>query len=312
MHADIGACQTTLIQRQVDILPGRGLERTAIGNRRLVLDVDDAVWLDGASQAGGHRLAAFKRSARKLGWLAERADHVIAGNDYLAEWLGDLAQRVTVIPSLVAPEDVAVRDHAPSDRVTLGWIGSPSTARYLADLAPVLERLAAATPEMRWDLRTVGALVPDMHGMSCWSRPWSLPAERELLAAMDIGLMPLPDDPWTRGKCAYKALVYMSAGIPVVADDVGVTARVVGHDAAGLVARSREDWATALVALGRDVALRARMGREGRRRVVADYSTHAWAPRLAEILRGERARDRRGSDVTGHAAVHSHEDGAAS
>lgn len=279
-------CDTTLIQRQVDILPMRGLERQAIGGRRMVLDIDDAIWLDGAPQTGGHRLAFLKRTAGKLRWIAERADHVIAGNDYLAEWLGEVAETVTVVPSLVAPEDVALRRHATSEGVTLGWIGSASTVRYLGELVPVLERLAASTPETHWEFRCVGAPGPHVRGMVCNSMRWSLPAERDLLSRMDIGLMPLPDDAWTRGKCAYKALVYMSAGIPVVADDVGVTAAVVGHEAAGLVARTRGDWAAALAALGRDEALRTTMGREGRRRVEAGYSTRAWAPRIAAILRG--------------------------
>lgn len=285
MHADIGTCETTLIQRQVDILPGCGLERAAIGDRRLVLDVDDAVWLDGAPQAGGHRLATFKRSARKLRWLAERADHVVAGNAYLAQWLSDNgAGRVTIVPSLVVPEDVRMRRHEPSERVTIGWIGSASTQRYLTSLAPMLERLVAASPQLTWELCAAGAQAPDVGGMTCRSIRWSEAAERNLLARMDIGLMPLPDDAWTRGKCAYKALVYMSAGIPVVADDVGMTAEVVGHERGGLVAESREGWIPSLIELGGNASLRAAMGLEGRRRVEEGYSTRIWAPRLAAIL----------------------------
>ncbi len=284
----IDGCHTTLVQRQVDILPARHLERVAAGDRWLVLDVDDAVWFDATPLAGGHRLAFLKGTAGKIRWLAERADHVIAGNNYLAEWLHDVNERVTVVPSLVAPEHVALRRHAPVDRVTLGWIGSASTARYLAELRPALEQLTtAAAPLIRWELCAVGAPVPHVRGMECRSLPWSEAAERELLARMDIGLMPLSDDAWTRGKCAYKALVYMAAGIPVVADDVGVTAAVVGHELGGLVAASRDDWIAAIIELGQDPALRGRMGAEGRRRVEDGFSTREWAPQLAAILRGD-------------------------
>ena len=288
MSGRIERCDTTLVQRQVDMLPSRRLERVAIGDRRLVLDVDDAVWLDAASQAGGHPLAFLKDSARKIRWLAERADHVVAGNDHLAEWLGRMSDRVTVVPSLVAVEQVGVREHGPSSGLTLGWIGSASTARYLDALRPVLERVAAEMRGVRWDLCAVGGPVPDVRGMTCRSLRWSEAAERELLARMDIGLMPLPDDAWTRGKCAYKALVYMSAGIPVVADDVGATAAVIGDGRGGLVARSRAEWVGALAGLAADADLRSQMGREGRRRVAEGFSTRVWAPRLAAILSGGR------------------------
>jgi hypothetical protein len=280
-------CQTTLIQRHVDLLPTRHLERVAAGDRRLVLDVDDAVWLDSTPQAGGHRLAFVKGTAGKVRWLAERADHVIAGNDHLAEWLGRANEHVSVVPSLVAAEHVALRRHVPTDHMTLGWIGSASTARYLARLAPALRRLAAAAPQITWELCTLGGPVPEIRGLTCRSLRWSEAAERALLARMDVGLMPLPDDAWTRGKCAYKALVYMSAGIPVVADDVGVTATVVGHERGGLVVGSLDDWIAALVDLARDADQRKRMGAEGRRRVEDGYSTRVWAPQLAAILRGD-------------------------
>lgn len=287
LEEGIEGCATTVIQRQVDILPTRRLERLAADGRRLVLDVDDAVWFDAAAQAGGHPLAFLKRTAGKIRWLAERADHVVAGNEYLAEWLQSANSRVSVVPSLVAAERVALREHAPSERVTLGWIGSGSTTRYLTQLRPVLERLAAQAPQIAWELCVVGAAAPLIRGMTSCSAPWSEQTERDLLARTDIGLMPLPDNGWTRGKCAYKALVYMSAGIPVVADDVGVTAAVIGDERAGLVADSHDDWIAALVELARDAPLRTRMGAEGRRRVEDGFSTRIWAPRLAAILRSD-------------------------
>ncbi|MDP1846685.1 MAG: hypothetical protein Q8K79_02745, partial [Solirubrobacteraceae bacterium] len=167
LQDEIEACATTVIQRQADILPTRSLERLAADGRRLVLDVDDAVWFDAAAQAGGHPLAFLKRTAGKIRWLAERADHVVAGNEYLAEWLASANDRVTVVPSLVEAERVALRRHAPSDHVTLGWIGSASTTRYLTELSPVLERLAALVPQIRWELCVVGAAAPAIDGMTC-------------------------------------------------------------------------------------------------------------------------------------------------
>jgi glycosyltransferase involved in cell wall biosynthesis len=103
---------------------------------------------------------------------------------------------------------------------------------------------------------------------------------------MDIGLMPLPDNAWTRGKCAYKALQYMAAQVPVIADDVGVTASVVGDGSAGILARGPEGWQQALEQLADDVELRRAMGARGRERVADGFSVHAWAARLAALISG--------------------------
>ena len=280
-----GALDVTLIQRQVDLLPSLSLERLAAADRRVVLDVDDAIWLDRSSGARGHPLAALKGTSRKVRWLASRADTVIAGNEMLAEWLGGHARQVVLIPSLVEHRQIPVRVHEPRERVVLGWIGSPTTAPSLNQLTGELDRLAR-TSDMAFELLVVGGPAPPVTGMSKRSEPWSEERERAFLSSVDIGLMPLPDDEWTRGKCAYKALQYMAAGIPVVADDVGVSAKVIGHEESGLIASRERDWASYLGALAEDPALRARLGEGGRERVARNFSVSAWAPTLAEALRG--------------------------
>ncbi|MHB1539412.1 MAG: hypothetical protein ACYCUM_14295 [Solirubrobacteraceae bacterium] len=121
-------------------------------------------------------------------------------------------------------------------------------------------------------------------GVQIQERRWSEQAERLALSEMDISLMPLPDTPWTRGKCAYKALQYMAAGVPAVVDDVGVSAATI--EGAGHVAKSDSDWLEALCTLSADVSLRAQLGAAGRRRVERDFSLERWVPVLASILRG--------------------------
>jgi glycosyltransferase involved in cell wall biosynthesis len=118
--------------------------------------------------------------------------------------------------------------------------------------------------------------------MAYESVPWSLEAEAAALARMDIGLMPLPDIEWNRGKCGYKALQYMAAGVPVVADDVGVARELVGEG--GVVG---EDWTETLRTLGTDAATRTVLGAAGRARVEHHYSVARWAPTLATLLRGD-------------------------
>lgn len=277
-----GDATTALVQRQADLLPTLALERRVIAGRRLVLDIDDAIWHDAGAGAGGHRFAALKRSGHKTRWLADRADVVVAGNQLLAEHLAAPSRDVRVIPSLVDVAAVPVRAHAEDEVTRIGWIGSATTAPYLQALRPALQRLAPG----RYELVVVGGRIDPVPGVRTTLIAWSEAAERTTLARMDIGLMPLPDTPFSRGKCAYKALQYMAAGIPIVADDVGVSAQVIGAGGAGLIARSAEDWVEAIDTLAADVALRSRLGAEGRRRVAADFSYDRWLPELAAVLRG--------------------------
>jgi glycosyltransferase involved in cell wall biosynthesis len=278
--------EVSLIQRQVDLLPTLGLERLAARAPRVVLDVDDAIWLDRSREARGHALAVLKGTPRKLRWLARNADTVIAGNELLAEWLSRHSRNVVVIPSLVDPREIPMRRHEQGDRVVLGWIGSRSTAASLSRLRVPLSDLASHSGDLRFELLAVGGAAPDVPGIRVRSEPWNESREAEFLREVDIGLMPLPDDEWTKGKCAYKALQYMAAGIPVVADDVGVSAQVIGHDQAGLIAHDDDEWTRSLAALAADSQLRTRLGRKGRQQVETGYSVERWAPRLAEVLRG--------------------------
>jgi len=287
LQADGDRLEVALVQRQVDLSPSLGLERRVADGRRLVLDVDDAIWLDSSPDAGGHRLARLKGTARKLRWLAERADAVVAGNDLLADWLGRYSANVVVVPSLVEHREIPARDHEAGKRVLIGWLGSPSTVPALRRLVAPLSRLAAdASTEA--ELLVMGGSAPEVPGLPVREESWSEAAERRFLAEVDIGLMPLPDNAWTRGKCAYKALQYMAAGIPVVADDVGVSAQVIGHERGGLIVPAGGDWVEPLRELGSDARMRSQLGRTGRDRVAEGYSVEAWAPVLAHVLRGDR------------------------
>jgi len=274
------------IQRQADFLPSLRLERVACEGRRLVWDVDDAVWHD-AWGAGGHRLAFLKGTRRKVRWLAARADVVLAANRILAEFLGQYTDRVVVVPSVVETRDLPVRKHEDSRELVLGWAGSPATAHYLEPLRALLPRIAAALPDHRLHLLVVGGKLSAIRGVVTECRPWSTEAEHAALARIDVGLMPLPDNKWTRGKSAYKAVQYMAAGIPVVSDDVGVARESIGHENAGLIVNGEDEWTEAIVDLVRDVSLRSRLGDAGRRRAEERFSVTRWAPVVASLLRGE-------------------------
>jgi glycosyltransferase involved in cell wall biosynthesis len=287
LRANGGAFDATLIQRQADLLPSLRVEQAAVDHQRLIWDVDDAIWLDTSREARLHPLAFLKGTRRKVRWLAERADEVIAGNRLLAEWLSRHSDRVTVVPSLVETRQLPLKRHEDGDTVTLGWIGSAGTSRYLVPIGSLLTELSRLAPERTFRLMVVGGKITPPQGIEVEQLEWSPEAEEKALAAIDIGLMPMPDTPWTRGKCAYKALQYMSAGIPAVADDVGVSRDVVAEG--GIIVRREGEWLTALIDLTRDYKLRSRLGAAARRQVEAHYSVERWAPVLAGIIRGDRS-----------------------
>jgi glycosyltransferase involved in cell wall biosynthesis len=282
LRAEAREGSTVLIQRRVDLAPSLALERVATRDRRLIYDVDDAVWLSGR-QTGGHYLSFLKAAARKTRWLANRAEHIVAGSEILAEHLAPHNDAITVVPSLVDPATYAIRHHEQKSVLTLGWIGSPTTARYLSQIGPILDRFAQqSTRPVR--LLIVGGEAPHLNNVEVQERTWSPESERMALAEIDIGLMPLEDTPWSRGKCAYKALLYMVCGIPPLVSDVGVSAAVVAD--AGCVATDDAHWLEGLHALADDASLRARLGAVGRRRTEQDFSFARWLPISVQILKG--------------------------
>jgi glycosyltransferase involved in cell wall biosynthesis len=271
-----------LVQRRVDLAPSLGLERAATRNSRLIYDVDDAVWLSGR-QTAGHYLSFLKAAAHKTRWLANRAEHIMAGSELLAEHLAPYNDSITIVPSLVDNANYAMRHHEQTPVVTLGWVGSPTTSRYLSQIGPTLDQFAEQSSRpVR--LLILGGEAPRLYRVEVQQRMWSPESERVALGEIDIGLMPLEDTPWARGKCAYKALQYMASGIPPLVSDVGVSAAVVAD--AGYVAADHAHWLEGLHTLADDASLRARLGAVGRRRTEEDFSFDRWIPVSAQILKG--------------------------
>jgi glycosyltransferase involved in cell wall biosynthesis len=245
-------------------------------------DFDDALYL-----------GSILPRNRRFGWLKREADHwlsyvrnarlVIAGNAHLAERARDHARSVEVVPTCVDPPRQPIRSHGEQEVVTIGWIGSPSTVDQLRTVFPVIEALNK--DRVRARLVVVGGDGLDFHAPWLDARPWDLAREPEDLASFDIGVMPMPDTDWTRGKCGYKLLQYFSAGVPAVASPVGVNRRIVGEQTErGLLASTTEEWGAALAELVRDHEARREMGEAARRFVESEYSYQRWAPELAAML----------------------------
>ena len=165
----------------------------------------------------------------------------------------------------------------------LGWIGSPTTAEYLDPLAGVFRRVAERHPFI---LRISGAGAPVvMPGVTVENERWSLEREIDLFRTCDIGVYPLKDDEWSRGKCGFKAIEFMACGVPVVASAVGVNREIIEDGVNGFLASTDEEWAGKLQRLISDPGLRRRLALAGRRTIEERYSLHVNAPKLAAVLR---------------------------
>jgi len=244
-----------------------------------VYDFDDAIF-EGSISPTNRGFETLKREGQRCRAHLRRARLVIAGNEYLAAFARRHARRVEIVPSCIDAEAYAQRSHAAVETVTIGWIGSASTTPYLLEILPVLRAMNADGARVR--LLAVGAArLPSEPWIE--RRPWSLGSEAALLSRFDIGVMPLPDDPWTRGKCGYKLLQYFAAGVPAVASPVGINATLLGRGG-GLAAGTGHEWRRALEELRADPAARADAGRAGRRLAESEYSYQRWAPELAAML----------------------------
>lgn len=277
-----------LVQREAFFLGGAWSEWLASVSAPVVYDFDDAIWIRTTSQANA-RLAWLK-NVRKMPAIARLAHTVVAGNEYLAAWARGHARRVVVVPTCVDTDVFVPPETRPAGGpVTIGWSGSPSTIAHLRPLLPVLERVCARYGD-RVRLRVMGDPAfahPPLHlsGVA-----WSPAAELQLLSEMDIGLMPLPDDQWTRGKCGLKGLVSMAMGAASVMSPVGVNTTIVRDGVNGFLPASDDEWFDVLCRLVDDRELRARIGAAGRQTVVDDYSVTRWAPVLGDVF--ERAASR--------------------
>ena len=255
-----------------------GLERIALRRARAyTLDFDDALF----HIYDEHRSPWVRRFlAHKYSHLMAGAALVTAGNPYIAEYAKKFARRVEFLPTVVDMDRYPLRTE-PGEPFTVGWIGTPHTAKYLHLIADPLRAFFRAHPG-RLLLVGAGSRL-SLEGVPVESLPWSEGTEAELLARMHVGIMPLPDKPLERGKSGLKLIQYMASSRPVIASPVGVNVYIVTPNV-GFLASSVAEWRDHLTTLAEAPALRREMGSQARQRVARDYSLAAWGPRYARML----------------------------
>ncbi|HVQ07448.1 MAG TPA: glycosyltransferase family 4 protein [Allosphingosinicella sp.] len=273
-----------LLWVQYDVFPYLPslFERLAgLGGKPIVCDFDDAIF----HLYDQHKRALVRRFlGSKLAPLLSRAAACICGNAYLQAYAARWCPNSVVIPTVVDTERYlpAPRKADRQARPVVGWIGSPTT---WANVEPLLPTILPLLAELNADFHVVGA-GPAARGIAgVTAIEWAEDREIAAVQAMDIGIMPLLDRPFQRGKCGYKLIQYMACGLAVVASPIGVNRTIVEDGATGLLADGPGDWARALRRLIADPELRRRMGAEGRRRAVAHYSLASQQGILLETLR---------------------------
>jgi glycosyltransferase involved in cell wall biosynthesis len=251
-----------------------------VGSTPMVVDFDDAIF----HNYDEHPQPLLRRLySGKIPRLMRRAKVVVAGNDYLANFARRAgARRVEIIPSVVDGRRYSRKPRGYGVGFTIGWIGSPSTQHFLE---PLRETLATIVDPRTDRFVTIGARYDGPMFPGHEILPWTAESEPELLASLDVGVMPLRDAPFERGKCGFKLVQYMACGIPMVASPVGVNREIVRSGETGFLAESTEDWSRFLLLLKHSSDLRAEMGATARTDFEVKYSFETNAPRLAAILR---------------------------
>lgn len=266
--------QVTLLQREF-VSTLATLE--GLTARPRVLDVDDAIWLNRGDGGFARRLAGT-------------VDLVVAGNEFVADWFGRHCRRVVVLPTAVdtarfvpGPPEIGAGRIRP---LAVGWTGSSANFPYLAMWEDALATVMAAKPDLRVricaDRRPPFRQLPP--GRIDWV-PWSPEVEVPFLQSLDVGLMPLSDSAWARGKCSYKMLLYLACGVPAVVSPVGMNRQVLDAAPVGYAAVDGAAAADAIVTLLEDDGVRRELGQAGRALVLKEYAVDVVAPSLAAHLR---------------------------
>jgi len=260
------------------------VERLRVRVRRLLFDFDDALPL--RDTAGG--ATPSRTRVERFRAIVEAADAVSCGNAYLADLAERAGRRATVLPTVVEVGDGPLPSEPPVPPHVLGWIGSRATLPYVETATVELAAVVAMGNPFR--LRIIADASPTMPpGIPVEAVAWSLAGEAAAIDGMHVGIAPLPDDPWTRGKCGLKVLQMLARGRPVVASAVGVQSDQVRDGVTGFVAATREKFVESVLDLLRDDGLRRRMGAAGREDVRARWSVAVWTPRVVEHVTGALA-----------------------
>jgi len=252
-------------------------------SRRRVFDVDDAIYVRKPRRLGDLPNESAWRK-QKFAATCRWVDAVAAGNDVLAGVARATAKEIVVLPTSIDTACYETTFAGPADPPTIAWIGSPENLIYLEMIRPALARLTQRFPALK--MRVICSEFPDWSDVNVERVPWSSATEAHSLAGAHMGVMPLTDDAWSRGKCAFKLLQYMAAGLPCVASPVGANTEAVLDGINGFHATDADEWERSLEKLILSPTLRSSFGAQGRRHVEQRYALSNYRANYLNLLRG--------------------------
>lgn len=271
------------VHREACSIGGAFFEKIASARKPMIYDFDDSVFLPTYSSA--NRIARLLKMPRKIAQIVRMSCSVIAGNNYLRGYAAQYNGNVAVLPTPIDTNRYSPARNAAGDKhkVVIGWIGSYTNNQYLGIVRNALLELVRKYGSSI-EVRLIGCRRDFLNAPGVTCRNWSLSSEISDLQGFDIGIMPIWDDDWTRGKCAFKIVQYMSVGASVVASPVGLNKEIVRDGVNGFLAADEKEWLEKLCLLIDNPAIRQRFALEGRATIEREYSLKVMAPKFISIL----------------------------
>lgn len=245
----------------------------------IIYDFDDAIFLTHTHEV--NKLFGWAKFAKKTEAICRLSDAVTVGNEWLAEFARQHNSNVSIIPSSVDTEKYFPQAKKVGEKIVVGWTGSSTSQTHLENFAPVLRELSAKLPI---EIHVHSDRSPNLGDIPFVWHKWAIDTEVEIISKFDIGIMPMPDDKWSLGKCSMKALIYMSLGVPTVCSDVGMNREVISHGENGYLAKNNEDWFNSIQILVNNQELRNKIGKKSRETIIEKYSMKVCANKFAKVV----------------------------
>ncbi len=268
------------VQREAFFTGTTFFEKQFSKKSKLIFDFDDSIWLPNVSNA--NKKFEWLKNYDKTKTIIKLSDWVIAGNNYLANYAKQFNSNVTVIPTTI-DTDYHINKQKSKDKICIGWTGSSTTVQHFELAVPILEKIKNKYRDLVY-FKLIGEENYTNTKLKLKGTKWCLETEIDDISEIDIGIMPLPDDEWAKGKCGLKGLQYMALEIPTIMSPVGVNTEIIHDGVNGFLASTEQEWFDKLSLLIENKDLRLKLGKAGRQTVIEKYSVEANKQKYLEVF----------------------------
>ncbi len=247
--------------------------------KKIIFDFDDAIWLKNTSDQ--NKITEGLKWSQKFNSICKWSYKIAAGNAYLAQKAKEFNNQVILLPTVVNTEKTYIPKKHNTNQITIGWTGSHSTSNYVKPILPILNKLHEKYP---FRFLLISNQIPDFSLPFMEFRKWNKENEIDDLNDLDIGIMPLPINEWTKGKCGFKLIQYQALEIPAVSTNLAPNDKIIIHNTSGFLCNKEEEWFQALEKLLVSQALREKFGKMGREQIVKNYSTETYSQTFFKLF----------------------------